>query len=150
MKLSKDGLERKKERIRLLDNALKEELKNNSVKEMSDVLTAKARVITQELRKEIKEYTSAQILDEFDIPENAIRCEDTVTLKLTTSRGVSITKEVKLVDSPTMMSNVSVVTLNSPVGAAIYKKEIGSIVYVDTPAGKMEVEILDINRTIKR
>ncbi len=99
------------------------------------------------LEKRISELenalANARILDEEDIKIDKAYLLSTVTIY-----NHSTDKEVKytLVSKDEANFKENKISIESPIGEAILGQEIGDVVEVDVPAGKLKLEIKDIER----
>lgn len=86
---------------------------------------------------------NARVLDDSDIDLDKAYILSTVKL-----RNVKSKMEVKytLVAEEEADLKIGKISVKSPVGKAVLGREIGDIVEIDVPAGKLEFELLDITR----
>ena len=85
----------------------------------------------------------SSILDEKDIDTSKAYLLSTVTIL-----NKKVNKEVKytLVSKDEADFKKGKISIDSPIGKAILGKEIGDVLTVDVPAGKLELEVLNIER----
>lgn len=99
------------------------------------------------LEKRISELenalANARILDEEDIKTDKAYLLSTVTI-----HNHNTDKEVKytLVSKDEANFKENKISVESPIGSAILGKEIGEVVEVDVPAGKLKLEVKNIER----
>ena len=86
---------------------------------------------------------NARILDDTGIDDNKAYILSTVKL-----RNIKNKMEVKytLVAEQEADLKRGRISIKSPVGKAVLGKEVGDVVEIDAPAGKMEFELLEITR----
>ncbi len=86
---------------------------------------------------------NARILDESEIDDSKAYILSTVTLKnLKSKKNISYT----LVAEKEANLKLGKISVKSPVGKAILGKEVGDIIEINVPAGKLEFELLKISR----
>jgi len=99
------------------------------------------------LEKRISELenalANARILDEEDIKTDKAYLLSTVTIF-----NHKVEREVKytLVSKDEANFNENKISIESPIGKAILGSEVGEVVEVDVPAGKLKLEIKNIER----
>lgn len=86
---------------------------------------------------------NARVLDDSDIDETKAYILSTVKLKNLKLNKVFTYTLVAEEESDIKRSRISV---KSPVGKAVLGKEVGDIIQIDVPAGKMEFELMEITR----
>ena len=159
MKLTRSDLEKKRARldsyIQKL-NDLQEKGYDHSDKEHIGYHFNSSQIVYEEERqillsfinKEKEDLEKAEIIDELEIPENIVGLGDKVTM-LMQYDGEEPFEESLLVSDAGELSEHSVTT-SSPIGFAIYGKEVGSTVQCQTPAGLLTITILEKTRGLSR
>jgi len=153
MKLSKNGVEKKLANIKALEeklSALRLSTTDFSTKgtrdgsiddstqvyHMNDVTLLEAMI-----RAEKQALATAEIINEESFGENVIDLGDTVSLMMYYADGDTLDIEVNLSDIADI-NEVLTISINSPVGAAIYGQEVGNVVECETPEGRAAIQIL--------
>lgn len=86
---------------------------------------------------------NARVLDESDIDENKAYILSTVKLRNLKNK---VEMKYTLVAEREADLKLGRISVKSPVGKAVLGKEVGDIIEIDVPAGKMEFELLEISR----
>jgi transcription elongation factor GreA len=86
---------------------------------------------------------NARVLDDSDIDKSKAYILSTVKLKNLKLNKVFTYTLVAEEESDLKQNRISV---KSPVGKAVLGKEVGDIINIEVPAGKMEFELLEITR----
>ncbi len=87
--------------------------------------------------------SNSRVLDEKKMDDSKVYVLSTVTvLNKKTQKEVSYT----LVSKDEADFEQGKISVDSPIGSALMGKSVGETVEVDVPAGKLELEIKDINR----
>ncbi|TAE54749.1 MAG: transcription elongation factor GreA [Bacteroidetes bacterium] len=88
-------------------------------------------------------FASARVLDDADIDEHRAYIFSTVRVK-----NIKMNKEFsyKLVAEEEADLKQNKISVKSPVGKALLGHEVGDIVEIDAPAGKMQFEVVGISR----
>lgn len=104
------------------------------------------RALIRTINDMAENLKNAIIVDDEKIKKNGIDIDSTVTLLMNFVDSGDEPEEliVKLVGTASP-SNINEVTLNSPLGNAIYQKNIGDKASYEVNGSRMEVEILHIN-----
>jgi len=151
--LSKEGYERMEAELR--------DLKTRGRKEIAEeIAEARAKGDLSEnaeydaakeaqgyLEKKIAELentlATSEIIDERNIDDTKAFLLSTVTI-----HNKNTDKEMKytLVSKDEADFKEKKISVDSPIGQAILGKEVGDVVHVDVPAGKLELEIKNIER----
>ncbi len=87
--------------------------------------------------------SNARVLDDSDIDETKAYILSTVKLKNLKLNKVLTYTLVAEEESDLKQNRISI---KSPVGKAVLGKEVGDIIKIEVPAGKMEFELLEITR----
>ena len=151
MKLSKNGEAKKKTRIVELINKIREIQTNNQQQQngLNFNDNQEYTVLLSLLKKEIKELESAEILEELELPDNIVSIGDTITILTRLNDEPSEEETITLVKEVDP-ENIESVTIDSPLGNAIYLQSIGSQVVCNIPAGTLQITILEKSKSLKR
>lgn len=104
------------------------------------ILMSEQSVLLSLIRSEEKELSTAEVVDYLEIPEDIIGLGDSVTL-LMQCEGQQ-PQEVTFTISDELIGNLGIVSTSSPIGRAIYGKNIGDTVACKTPNGNVKITIL--------
>ena len=155
MKLSKKGEVNKKTRIVELTKKLKE-LQANSPENFDKQIMSYDESIIQEqdlillmLRKEVKELETAEILEDLELPENIVTIGDTITILTKLNDEPEEKETIALVEEFSPEENDSV-TINSPLGSALYLQSVGSTITCEIPAGILQIKIIEKSKSFGR
>ncbi|MGN1379717.1 MAG: GreA/GreB family elongation factor [Bacilli bacterium] len=97
--------------------------------------------INNEILQINQELLTAEIIEPEMINENLVSDGDVVTILMTYPDGSALEQEVT-VKSDVYNYVPNVVSINSPIGQAIFGKEIGSSCECQIPMGKVKIEVL--------
>ena len=100
------------------------------------------------IRKEEDDILNAEIVSEISLDENLVSLGDTITLLMQFEGEEPYESQVLLTDMET--PGINIVTTSSPIGKAIYGKEVGSVVNCKTPHAPLTVTILEKSQGLKR
>lgn len=103
------------------------------------------RVILNRISELLDTLSRIVIIAEPTITENGqeiVNIGDTIKVGLNIN-GASMEKEFTLVDYLKQTVGMDKVSISSPLGAAVYRKSIGSFQCYQAPTGTVEVEILE-------
>lgn len=143
MKISKQGLERKKAIVAELKGRISE-LNSKDValvNDKDDTLTSETLdLYNSMIASEEKDILESEIIEDIDLGENFINFGDEVTF--TMQKGNNEPFELTMVLADAYQNGANVVTINSPVGMALYGKEVGSVFNVQTPDGISTITII--------
>ena len=158
MILSKDGYQKKVERIAELRALLVDCIKNKGPIEHNDSLVdCNASVISRKdqmvyylnmLKQEEKELKEATVIEDLELPEDIIQCGDTVTVFEQFGNEEPEEVTYRLVDI--VDDDLDSVSLGSPIGRALLGKRVGETVECTAPAGNITMSIVGKNLGIKR
>lgn len=99
------------------------------------------------LEKKIAELdhilATSSIIDEKNIDTSKAYLLSTVKIR---NHNVNKTMEYTLVSKNEADFSAGKISVESPIGAALLAKEVGDVVEVTVPAGRLKLEILDIRR----
>ncbi|HET7153718.1 MAG TPA: transcription elongation factor GreA [Candidatus Kapabacteria bacterium] len=87
---------------------------------------------------------NAKILDENDIATDRVSILSTVVVK---NQGTKKELTYKLVSQEEADFEQNKISVTSPIGKALLGKNIGEVVEVAVPAGKIKLEVIDIRRS---
>ena len=154
MKLTKNSQKSKKERIEEIANKVAEiQLKKDSLKKKDGVRYELAEKEQQALllllKNEINELESAKIISELELPDNIVSVGDTLTLLTKLNNDPEETETITLVEEfdPNQSEYI---TINSPLGNALYLQKVGSQLICNIPAGSLKITILEKTKGLKR
>lgn len=104
------------------------------------------------IAREQADIRNAEIIAEDSFSEELVNYGDKVTISLTYADEEPFEVTYELVDSLDSFTNGidKAISVDSPIGAAIYGKEVGEIVTAVTPSGLLTIQILDKSRGIGR
>ncbi|MDX1906260.1 MAG: transcription elongation factor GreA [Bacteroidia bacterium] len=151
--LTREGYEKLRNRLSELKGKGRTEMANEiqKAREMGDLSenaeydAAKERqgLLEMEIAKLESTVSSARILDDSDIDANKVYILSTVKVK-----NLKINKEFfyTLVAEEEADLKLGRISVKSPVGKALLGKEVGDVVDISVPAGKMQLEVLSISR----
>jgi len=161
MKLTKSDIDKKRERIKTLRHELERiqnERKSNGRYDKEDVgfsyypeqimYSERVATLLKAIEKEEADIRDADLIDEFETPQNIIGVGDTVTLLLQYGNEEPI--EQTLLVSDTGDLGMDFISTNSPIGLAIYGKEVGTNATCRTPNGILKITILGKTCGLKR
>lgn len=161
MKLTKNDIAKKRARIAELEAELSKLRKERSEQgrfEKVDVgfnyypsqvlYNQRTSIIMAAIKKEEADIRDAEIVDELTIPENLVGLGDTITLLLQYDGEPAVEQTYLLTSMPEI--GTPFITATSPIGAAVYGKEIGTVVKCKTPIGQLSITILEKNPSLKR
>ena len=94
-----------------------------------------------ECEAEKQKKTIGLIVDPTLANENLVNDGDTIDLLITFADGTVLSNTVKVVNHIEEYQP-NVVTTSSPIGMAIYGKELGSVVDCQTPNGNIKIQIM--------
>lgn len=151
--LSKEGYQKLKEELRHLKiegrkqvaadieearskGDLSENAEYDAAKEAQGYLEKKIAELEHSL-------ASARVIDEKNIDPNKVFVLSTVTIKNHTKNKEAVYTLVSKQEADFSKGRISV---ESPIGKALLGKEVGDIVEVKVPAGKLKLEILKLER----
>lgn len=107
-----------------------------------------SRLIDSSLVKLLKEKNNIKIINNDNIANNCIKIGDTVKIAFICLNGEKEIEEFVLTGkyTPNEKDNIQEITLNSPLGRAIFKAKIGSIISYEVNKIVYKVEILEKNK----
>lgn len=106
-----------------------------------DLIKQLENTINQEIFQINQELLNAEIVEPEMNNENVVSEGDVVTILMTYPDGSATQQEVT-VKSDVYNFVPNVVSKNSPIGQAIFGKEIGSLCECQIPMGKVKIEVL--------
>ncbi|MEL7360448.1 MAG: transcription elongation factor GreA, partial [Bacteroidota bacterium] len=86
---------------------------------------------------------NARVVDESDVDTSKARILSKVRVKNVKAKAVAIYTLVSAREANMAQKKISV---TSPIGKALLGTEVGDVVEVKVPAGKVQLEVLDISR----
>lgn len=154
MLLSKEGLAAKEKQLAKLRDELKQlgvfkgqtaihsgdEWHDNNDFEQTEIEERRLQYLISQLEEEIAHAT---IIEGVESSQNAVAFNSMVKLKLIFD-GDDDVEEMECKFSDVSSVGESVVTLHSPLGQAIFGKQVGDTGFYHSPAGKIFFEILSI------
>lgn len=112
------------------------------------ILMERQSVLLSMIKTEQEELDSAEIVDELEIPTDVVGLGDTVTV-LMQNQGCE-PAEMSFIISDELIGQLGVVSTRSPIGMAIYGKNVGETVTCQTPGGLVTITILEKTRGLGR
>lgn len=106
-----------------------------------NLLSQQEDITNKEIMQINQELATAEIVDPTLANENLVNDGDTIDLLITFADGTVLSNTVKVVNHIEEYQP-NVVTTSSPIGMAIYGKELGSIVDCQTPNGNIKIQIM--------
>lgn len=107
-----------------------------------EALVEDERKISYQINKMNQDKTKIQIIED-NYKENHVNTNNIITLKFIYTDEEEIEQ---LILTGKYLPNDNEITLNSPLGKAIYKKKIGDIVEYKVSDNNIKVEIMNINQ----
>ena len=102
------------------------------------------RNIQRELAQVEARLRAVQVVNTDDVPENVVFLGHTVKLLDLYDDSEQLVRLVGEVSTPDPGSEIMNVSVNSPMGEALLKAQVGDTVKVKAPRGTMEFKILEI------
>ena len=151
MRLTVEEAQKKNERIDFLKSRL-EKIRNersdfqgsagyDSNEPYFALLSQMEDTTNKEIMQINQELATAEIVDPTLANENLVNDGDTIDLLVTFADGTVLSNTVKVVNHIEEYQP-NVVTTSSPIGMAIYGKELGSVVDCKTPNGNIKIQIM--------
>lgn len=106
-----------------------------------NLLSQQEDITNKEIMQINQELATAEIVDPTLANENLVNDGDTIDLLITFADGTVLSNTVKVVNHIEEYQP-NVVTTSSPIGMAIYGKELGSVVDCQTPNGNIKIQIM--------
>lgn len=106
-----------------------------------NLLSQQEDITNKEIMQINQELATAEIVDPALANENLVNDGDTIDLLITFADGTVLSNTVTVVNHIEDYQP-NVVTTSSPIGMAIYGKELGSVVDCQTPNGNIKIQIM--------
>ncbi len=104
------------------------------------LLNQQEEITNKEIIQINQELATAEIVNQTITQENLVNDGDTVDLLITYDDGTMLSNTLTIVNH-IMEYKENVISTSSPIGKAIYGKEIGSIVETQAPSGNIKIQI---------
>ncbi len=149
---SKEGLEKLREELehlkgverRRISEAISEAASKGDLSENAEYDAAKEeqKKLEDKIAHLEKTYSEAKVLDESKVDTSKVNALSTVKIKnLNTGKEM----KYKLVSQKEANLKEGKISTSSPIGQALMGKKVGDIAEAEVPAGKLELEILEIS-----
>ena len=110
-----------------------------------EVAMQKSRTIAAKIDKMYEEKKNIKIIEYEDLPDNIVNIGDTLKLEIIYSESDFDTETVILTGKyiPDMNLEIDEITLNSPIGKAIYKQKIGDVINFTINDSEAKVRVIE-------
>ncbi len=150
---SKEGLQKLKEELDYLktterkrvSDAISEAASKGDLSENAEYEAAKEeqKKLESKIAELEKTYGNAKVVDEENLDTSKVNALSTVYIK---NHNTNKEMKYKLVAQKEANLKEGKISTSSPIGEGLMGKQVGDVVEVDVPAGKLKLEILDITR----